>query len=103
MLEVAWSVNGCLYILKTLCVFFSPSKPYIYNKLLYYMKRYLLVMIALVIGMVIGLSIKESSAAPITTEIQGGNYCVYETIYVNGQRYIIFSNKSNSDIEVVKY
>ena len=67
------------------------------------MKKYLLVMVALVIGIIIGLSIKESKAAPVTTSVQGGSYCVYETIYVNGQRYIVFSNQSNSDIEVMKY
>ena len=68
------------------------------------MKKYLLVMVALVIGIIIGLSIKESKAAPVTTSVQGGgSYCVYETIYVHGQRYIVFSNQSNSDIEVMKY
>ena len=68
------------------------------------MKKYLLVMVALVIGIIIGLSIKESKAAPVTMNVQGGgSYCVYEMIYVNGQRYIVFSNQSNSDIEVMKY
>lgn len=69
-----------------------------------------IIVLSYIIGCCMGFALSASSqktyAAPkpnITNvqNVQGVNY-KYEVAYINGSKYIIFSNMSGSDIEVIK-
>ena len=66
----------------------------------------IVVCLLILLGFILGISTQsaEASTSPDITNVQnvqGVNY-KYEVAYINGSKYIIFSNMSGSDIEVIK-
>ena len=66
----------------------------------------IVVCLLILLGFILGISTQsaEASTSPDITNVQntqGVNY-KYEVVYINGSKYIIFSNMASSDIEVVK-
>lgn len=70
------------------------------------LKKYLGIFILCAISFLGGVAINSANAeSPKTTSVQAVSNVQrvsYETIYVNGHKYVVFTNGSGSDIEVVK-
>lgn len=63
----------------------------------------IIIALFIIFGFILGITTQSINASPNinnTQNLQSVNY-KYEIVYINGTKYIIFSNGSGSDIEVI--